>query len=285
MSGLQRIARARQEPVSVEITRRLIDYFLAGGISPGDRLPSERQLAETLGVGRSVVREALKSLTLFGLIDVRQGDGTYLKATDSELLPQVIEWGLLLGAKRTHDLVEARHHIEVVIAGLAAARRTDDDLARLLVHVEVMRDAELDADLFIAADIAFHVGLSEIAGNETLMQIMGSVRSLLEVWISRVMHAAHDFTPTLSEHIAVFEAVRSGDSGAARLAMERHMLGATERLEATLITDEGAGRPRWLSGRSDVEGRSRHPVVRPARLDQETHGRWRPGHPGDPSHG
>ena len=64
---------------------------------PGDRIPSERELSRTLGVGRSSVRDALKPLTLLGIIDVRQGDGTYLRATESELLPKAIEWGLLLG--------------------------------------------------------------------------------------------------------------------------------------------------------------------------------------------
>ena len=79
----------------MEIARRLLDYFLSGEVEPGERIPSERRLAESLGVGRSLVREALKSLHLLGLLEVRQGDGTYLKRTDSELLPQVIEWGLL----------------------------------------------------------------------------------------------------------------------------------------------------------------------------------------------
>ena len=80
-------------------------------------MPSERKLAEALGVGRSIVRQALKSLTVLGLLDVRQGDGTYLRRTDSPFLPVAIEWGLLLGVKRATDLVEARHYLEVVIAG------------------------------------------------------------------------------------------------------------------------------------------------------------------------
>lgn len=239
--GLKPLAREKREPVSAEIARKLVEYLLNGSIQPGQRLPSERQLAEALEVGRSLVREALKSLALLGLIEVRQGDGTYLKATDSELLPQVIEWGLLLGAKRTQDLVEARHHIEVVIAGLAAARRTDDDIERLRVHVDAMRHADKDAERFIVADIAFHVGLAEAARNQTLEQIMTNVRALLTVWISRVMHAAHDFTPSLAEHVGVFDAVVSGDTAAARQAMEQHMIGATERLEATLLVGGHGG--------------------------------------------
>jgi GntR family transcriptional regulator, transcriptional repressor for pyruvate dehydrogenase complex len=232
----------RREPASSEVARRLVGYLLSGSLRPGDRLPSERQLAAALGVGRSVLREALKSLTLLGLVEVRLGDGTYLKRADSDLLPQVIEWGLLLGAKRTKDLVEARRHIEIVVAGLAAERRDADAVDRLRGQLEAMRSATGDADRFVAADIGFHVCLAETARNDTLEQIVASVRSLLTVWISRVMHAAHSFEPTLAEHAAIFEAVDAGDPIAARAAMEQHMLGATRRLEATLV-DEDAGAP------------------------------------------
>jgi GntR family transcriptional repressor for pyruvate dehydrogenase complex len=96
-TGLPRIDLSSRETLTMEVARRLLDYFLSGEVEPGERIPSERRLAESLGVGRSLVREALKSLHLLGLLEVRQGDGTYLKRTDSELLPQVIEWGLLLG--------------------------------------------------------------------------------------------------------------------------------------------------------------------------------------------
>ena len=93
----------RQDTVPIQIARKLLEYLLKGNLRPGDRLPSERKLAEALGVGRSAVREALKSLTLLGLVAVRQGHGSFLKSTESDLLPQAIEWGLLLGVKKTRD--------------------------------------------------------------------------------------------------------------------------------------------------------------------------------------
>src|ERR1035437_4657487 len=123
---LPRVDLRTREPISSEITRRLFDILVSGKVRLGSRLPSERKLAEALAVGRSHVRQAIKSLTVLGLIDVCQGDGTYLKRTDSPLLPQAIEWGLLLGAKRVTDLVEARHQLEVLPAGLAAERPTDE---------------------------------------------------------------------------------------------------------------------------------------------------------------
>jgi len=237
----------QRETIAAEITRRLLAYLLSGKISPGERIPSERKLSETLGVGRSVVRESLKSLTVLGLIEVRQGDGTYLKRTDSELLPQAIEWGLLLGAKRITDLVEARHHLEVLLAGLAAERRDDDQLAEMRRCVDAMAQAS-DPDDFVAADIAFHFAVASAAGNQSLLQIMRSIRGLLQVWISRVMHAADSTRPTWEEHAAIFEAIARRNSRAAKAAMEAHMVGATKRLETTLEAHGASANEAVISG-------------------------------------
>lgn len=235
MASLEPIDLSSRETISTEITRRLLEYLLAGHVQPGDRIPSERQLAATLGVGRSVVREALKSLTLLGLVEVRQGDGTYLKRADSELLPQVIEWGLLLGEKRVDDLIEAREHLEVLVAGLAAERRDEGALRDLRTHLDQMHEAMGDADRFVAADVAFHLRVAEASGNGTLHSIMSGIRTLLQVWISRVMHAASDYRPSYDDHVAILEAIEAGDVAASRAAMVRHMERAERRLRDTTV--------------------------------------------------
>lgn len=243
-SALGPVDFAHRETISTEIAHRLLAYILAGNVRPGEKIPSERNLAEVLGVGRSIVREALKSLTLLGLVEVRQGDGTYLRGLESSLLPQSIEWGLLLGQKRTRDIIEARRHIEVILAGLAAERRDDADLSELSRLVGEMRDAK-EASSFVAADIAFHLRVAHAARNESLSQIMTSIRSLLRVWVTRVMEAAESFQPSLAEHVAVYDAIRVGDPATARLAMEAHMDDAVGRLEATL-KDRGEELPQGL---------------------------------------
>jgi GntR family transcriptional repressor for pyruvate dehydrogenase complex len=238
---LEPLDLGRRETVSNEVARRLLSYLLAGDIKPGERMPSERKLAEALGVGRSVVREALKSLTLLGLVDVRQGDGTYLRGTESELLPRSIEWGLLLGQKRTNDLVEARRYLEEILAGLAAVRRTELDLATLHEFLAEMRAASDDPERFVAADIAFHLAVTHAARNETLGGVINGIRSLLQVWISRVMHSSDSYAPSVAEHEAVLAALEAGDADGARAAMRAHMEGAFLRLEATLGHDAPAG--------------------------------------------
>jgi len=224
----------RREPLATEIARRLVDYLLAGGVEPGERMPSERQLAEAFGVGRSAMREALKALTLIGLVEVRHGDGTYLKKADTVLLPQVIEWGLLLGEKRTMDLVEARQKIEVIVAEMAAQRRDENDLQELRGLLDRMWEARTDRQRFVDADVAFHLRLAEATGNSALRDIQSSIQALLRAWISRVIYASESSELTYHEHEPIFEAVERGDASAAGAAMEAHMTSAAARLRTTL---------------------------------------------------
>ena len=237
LQDLGPVARPAPEPISSEVTRRLLDYLISGQVRPGERLPSERQLAEMLGVGRSHVRQAIKSLSVLGLIDARQGDGTYLKRTDSPLLPLAIEWGLLLGTKRSQDLVEARSELEILLAGLAAERRDDAALAEMRRCLEIMQSTK-DNDDFVAADVAFHLEIARATSIESLLQIMRSIRSLLEVWIHRVAYAPGTRPATWAEHAAVFEAIVAGDAAAARQAMTEHMEGAAVRLQVTITEQE-----------------------------------------------
>ena len=240
LPDIEPLPHRANEPISSEVTRRLLDYLISGEIQPGDRLPSERQLAEMLGVGRSHVRQAIKSLTVLGLIDARQGDGTYLKRTDSPLLPLAIEWGLLLGAKQSQDLVEARSELEILLAGLAAERRGENDLEELRHHVATMQ-ATTDNDEFVRADVAFHLAIAKAAGNRSMLQIMRSIQSLMEVWITRVAYAPGTRPATWAEHAAVLDAIEAGDADAARHMMGGHMEGAAERLAETIVEQERTG--------------------------------------------
>jgi GntR family transcriptional repressor for pyruvate dehydrogenase complex len=231
-------SRPRESAVA-DIARQLLSQLLSGRISPGTRLPSERRLAESLQVGRSTIREALKALDVLGIIEVRQGDGTYLRQTTSDLLPQAIGWGLMLGRPQVHDLIEARRHIEMSIAELAAERASSDDLAALRRHLDGMR-AATDGAAFVEADVAFHLALAKAAGNTVLNDILVSIRSLLRVWIRRAINEAGETRSTVEEHAAVFEAVLARSPRRSAEAMRAHLDKAGERLLDSLraLTEE-----------------------------------------------
>jgi len=152
----------------------------------------------------------------------------------------VIEWGLLLGEKRTMDLVEARQHIEIVIAGLAAKRRTEADVAELQRLLERMERGIDHHEAFVDADVAFHQRLADAAGNLVLKDVHSSVQALLRAWISRVIAAAGSARPSYLEHVPIVEAVARGDAAAAAAAMESHMTSAAERLLKALASETPA---------------------------------------------
>ena len=236
---LPTFALDNRETVESELTRKLMDYLISAQISPNDKLPSERQLSEALGVGRSSLRNALKSLSLLGVIDQRPGSGTYLRDTTSDLLPRVIEWGLLLGENNLEEVVEAREQLEVMLAGLAAQRRTDDDVLRLqhLIDGMTASDATHDRAHYVELDIQFHLTLAEASKNQVLAGVLRNLQSLLHAWASRVIEAAGETSSSLAMHVPILEAISRGDADAARSAMDAHMRRASLRLRGAIASN------------------------------------------------
>lgn len=163
---------------SVEVAQSLLSYLLSGELQPGDRIPSERSLTQLLGVGRGAVREALKSLTLLGLLEVRQGDGTYVKSRSE-----------LAGAMRREmrnvtdlEVQEVRRALEVEGARLAAKRRTDADLYAMTAALD---ERDLAAALareighwdrswgtpWVEADVRFHQAVVTASHNPLLTEM------------------------------------------------------------------------------------------------------------------
>lgn len=218
------------------VATRLLELFTSGAIAPGTRLPPERQLAASLEVGRSAVREALAALEILGVVDVRPGSGTYLRGTTSELLPQSLSWGVLLGERSTAELLELRSGLEIYVARLAADRLDDARLESLAGHLGRMRESVADLKAFVKADLAFHQELAASAGNTVLLDLLQIVRSLLRVWADRAVHDEADIRIAVEEHEAVLSALIARDGDAAASAMSTHMTTASERLAAATGT-------------------------------------------------
>lgn len=234
MTELRKVERVDRSHPAIEVARQLLDYLLqSGDVQVGDRLPSERELCETFGVGRSAVREALKSLSLLGLLEIRQGDGTYLRNATSTLLPQVIQWGMLLGDKNIAELMDARRVIEAGLAELAAKRRTDEDLAALSERLEAMRTAR-DITEWVENDVGFHLQVARAAHSGTLADLLFRLRSLLDSSIRHNQQQADqaDNDVKYREHERIFLAIEDRDPAAAAYAMRTHIDRVRERLEA-----------------------------------------------------
>ncbi len=216
------------------VAKRLLEIFTNGSIEPGTRLPPERQLAATLGVGRSAVREALAALEILGIVDVRAGSGTYLRGAASELLPQTLSWGLMLGEPRTLELIEVRGALEIYAARLAATRISADALVRLGEHVDEMRASIDDLKVFVEADLQFHLELAQSIDNTVLLDLLQSIRALLRVWVDRAVQQPEQALIAIEEHAAVYAAIATRNPDAAASAMATHMHTAGRRLSGSV---------------------------------------------------
>ena len=218
--GTLDLGRIAHDSASLVVSRKLVNLLLSGKISVGSRLPSERELSAQLGVGRNAIRDALRPLVLLGVLETRAGSGTYVRRATSDLLPEGIEWGLLLGQPVVHELLEARVFVEVSLSRLAAERRTAETVKCLRSTLVQMEDA-LTPDEFVQASLAFHLEVADAAGNDVLAGLLRSVCTLIAAWI-RVQPDRYQHAYCL-EHEAIIDAIEAGDPSAAGMAMSKHL--------------------------------------------------------------
>jgi Transcriptional regulators len=237
-------ANSEEEPLSEEeivggtspsarTAQLILKAISDGSLTVGERLPSERTLAEELNVGRSAVREALSALEVLGVLEVIPGSGTYVRSPTSEVLPQTLSWGLLLKRDSVEELADVREALEVQISELVAGREPGVGLASLEESLRVQERAidVMDVDAYVHADQRFHVELARLCGNSILAYLASSVRALLRVWIERQVREEDDMRVALAEHSEVLRCLQSGDTTSAAAAMRAHMRTASARIK------------------------------------------------------
>lgn len=223
-----------------------------GELRPGDLMPTERELVERYGVGRSSAREALRVLESRGLITTDER-GTAVMADPVTVLAGSIEMVLDLHHGTLRDLYEVRRMLEVENAALAARRRTDEQLDHLRQTLDDFRaaaerataeDAAADADM-VAADVEFHIGVAIASGNPLALTIMEGIRPLLNRAQTTVVDVRGLAHTALEQHQIIFDAIRVGSPGAARSAMQDHLEvvehAATALLDAPAVYPDPEG--------------------------------------------
>jgi len=222
-SSKLRMAPIEQNTMTELVANRLLDLLKSGALRPGDKLPPERELAGQLNVGRTTVREALKLLTLSGLLEAKRGDGTYVRQEFVSFLSQQIEWPVFLSAHQVDMVLEVRQPLEVQAARLAAERATPDELERIadfrqLLEIEG-RDIERETEL----DLEFHNAIAAASHNELLSRLMLSLQSILLQYIKLSNEMTDSHETTVAEHQAIHDAIAAKDSDAAEHAMIQHL--------------------------------------------------------------
>jgi GntR family transcriptional repressor for pyruvate dehydrogenase complex len=200
-----------------------------GDLQPGAKLPAERELASSLGVARSSLRQALKVLEIMGVISQRVGDGTYLNSGATSILGEPMEFLILLDGISFHELMEARLIVEPELAARAAERASEEDLAALRRAMTAMEAAADDPPAFVQHDLAFHREIFRTAGNRVCDLMFSVVHSSLRTLVehtSQAVPAEH----TLRLHRKIYAAIRRRDAESARRRMAEHLVDARSLL-------------------------------------------------------
>jgi GntR family transcriptional regulator, transcriptional repressor for pyruvate dehydrogenase complex len=226
--------------LSDAVTDRIISQIQEGRYRAGDRLPTEREIAEQLGVGRTSVREGLRFLEKLGVLEIRQGMGTVVRSLSlgevfEHLVP--VQTIIELPDRDVRDIMHVRRVLEAESAQLAAQHATDRQLGRLeeLLH-GMAASLEKPRD-YLEMDLEFHVVVAEAASNPVLAQLVNLIRDIYTRYFEIVLRDPEMNKTSLGFHRRLYAALRDHDADAARQHILAH-LSQAERDVLTLLNAE-----------------------------------------------
>lgn len=215
-----------------QVYGKILSAIMSGRFGRGSKLPPEKDLCELYGVSRPVVRSALHRLRLDGLVEARQGSGTYVISSPSTHLGDIID---LTGVSRVLRYLELRLAVEGTAAALAAERRSNEDLGQIVrAHEKFI--AEMEAGIFLpASDREMHMAIAGATGNEFFPRALENAEASLADFMTLSLTltkagSAQRASFIMLEHTNIVEAIKAQDAATAKVAMEFHILQAKRRL-------------------------------------------------------
>jgi GntR family transcriptional repressor for pyruvate dehydrogenase complex len=231
------------DKLSVRVCERLEAYIRENGLMPGDRLPTQKELAELLGISMSSLREGLQYAEALGLVRTKQGSGTFVQdlSVDSLFSSQhaaTLSRVILLNEKEWFDLLQMRGILETAAVALAAERISAEELDLLHRQIDLMIEHKDDSEAFAEADITYHEIIIGVVGNSILEQVYKNMRGLLRRHQLMILNLSGESRNSIANHREIYERLLERDGLGARKAMEKH-LRHTTRLAERII--EGGG--------------------------------------------
>jgi GntR family transcriptional repressor for pyruvate dehydrogenase complex len=208
-----------------QVVQQIRDRIRGGALVPGQKLPTERELAESFGVSRGVIREAIKVLGSMGLVESRQGSGTYVCANTVPSISQGLTLSVTAEDRSLLGLFELREPVEIACVRLAATRRTPEQV-ELIRHyadqsaLEAVRD---DVEAFGRAEVGFHGTIGEAANSPYLATVLSAVREIQSNLISLVVRIVGSMAIASTQHQRIAEAIARGDADDAGALMTAHV--------------------------------------------------------------
>ena len=217
---LEPVKRSR---IYEHIVEQIHALIREGRWAPGDQIPPERELAERFRVSRTSVREALRALEMQGVIDSRQGGGTFVRTADTETLVGPLAAAILRGRRELAEVLEVRELIEPGIARLAATRATAEHVLELENLLERQRECIAAGRSFVEEDTAFHYTLAKAADNHILLRLHNVILDVLRESRQSYLHVPDRPQMSLRGHEAMLAAVKARDADAAYRASLTHI--------------------------------------------------------------
>jgi DNA-binding FadR family transcriptional regulator len=220
---------------SDEAVEQIEQAIYAGKLTPGDRLPPERELAEIFGLSRMTIRDALRILESNGLVEIRLGanGGAFVREPNFGSLSHSISSMIKFKRATLLELAEARKIIETATAELAAKRATEEDLEAMRLAVEEADEAFAEDDTYyMPHSVAFHVALAKAANNYLLELTVQSFRTLFFNVLEQLLPTTDMAERAITDHRAIYEAVKARDGALARRLMAEHLTYFEQQLTA-----------------------------------------------------
>ncbi len=226
MAGRNLSRNTARERVSDRIAAEILRRIAAGELPPGDKLPGERRLAETMRVSRVSVRAALRRLEGQGFVSAVQGGGTRVASPTGDVDP-ALKALVRLDRSNLNDLAEIRGILEVWAARRAAQNGKAEHFEELAATLESMADPERGPRGRAEDDVAFHLAIARASGSAVYLHILTVIRDILTEMLEyhryELFGTPADDAEVLAQHRAIFEAVAAHDAEAAAQAMNRHL--------------------------------------------------------------
>jgi GntR family transcriptional repressor for pyruvate dehydrogenase complex len=220
---IELFGRVEREPrLSDKVADLMRETIIQRQMAPGTPLPSERELGEQFGVSRTVIREAVRALAAKGIVEVRTGSGLRVASVDEATALESLTWYIRGGQIEYSDVHEVRSAIEVEMAGLAAERRSDDQLRALQDAHKRFQAVLNDLEGATLADVEFHALIAKATQNELFSALLGSIGEAL-IEVRRETLAVGSGKKTVAAHAKILAAIKRGDARAAREAMREHL--------------------------------------------------------------
>ncbi|MGA2000463.1 MAG: FadR/GntR family transcriptional regulator [Terriglobales bacterium] len=212
----------RKDKVYDQVARKL-EQFIRQELKPGDKLPSERELAQSCKVSRSSIRDAMRKLELMGLVEPRQGAGTIVRDSSPNAMVNPLFSVLMRKRKHIAELLDVRIMIEPAIAARAAKHITPEQLARMEEILRRHGEKVTRGELAMEEDSEFHYTIAMAANNSVLLHVIDVLMDLLRESRERNMQVEGRPQKSFEGHQRIFTALSRGDAKAAEAAMRRHL--------------------------------------------------------------